>query len=506
MKKILLILILVSYSLVTRSQTVNGYIVSDTGNLTIVKVWGTHYERGFAYGFLCSAGIMSMLNDYILPQFGTNLSLARMILQQGTSCVVDSAFYDEARGLLAGLDSAGQDVSSLTFWDVIISNCLLDFMSIAGMKSGESGMGCSSLLSWGSATAGTDLDGKSVISRHLDWTPDPTLINNQVMVIHIPSEASEQPWALIGFAGQISALSGINRHTGVFQHMMSDFSGNGMLYKGYEPIWFSLRKALELKDYNNDGVNNTRDMCDILSAQSNGCSDGYIITMLASANNTSSGDIAMIAETAPAAPYLVLRGNEFPDSISADNLYAANYEIKRNNHYHFCPRYLRTTHAVNTGIAIGSQRNWEILRDSSNSSSSNIQMMQYIPDDGTLNISVHKHGKPAYRNVPVTLNMNDLFTQNTSVTPGHADNKDFDLYPNPVISNLYIKIKNISESDFSIKIYDINGSETGMVFNKKGNSGQRIFQADASHLSSGIYTCRIVSDHLSITKKFVKAE
>ncbi len=41
-------------------------------------------------------------------------------------------------------------------------------------------------MSWGDATIGTCLDGKSVISRHLDWTPDPAITENQAIVIHIP--------------------------------------------------------------------------------------------------------------------------------------------------------------------------------------------------------------------------------------------------------------------------------------------------------------------------------
>jgi len=506
MKKIFLLLLILSFSSGLKSQNINGYIVSDTGNLTIVKIWGTHYERGFAYGYLCSGKIMSMMNDYILPQFGSSLTMARQVLQQGTSLLVDSVYYHEAQGLIDGLDAAGQIIGNLNYLDVIAANCMLDFMSMAGIKFKDGGPGCSSLMSWGAATAGTDLDDKSVISRHLDWSNDVTLINNQVIVIHIPSETNEQPWAMIGFAGQISALSGVNKHMGVFQHMMSDFSGTGQLNMGYEPVWFSLRKALELNDYNNDGVNNTKDMCDILSTHTNGYADGYIITMLASANNDTSGLIAQIAEIAAAPPYIIFRGNEFPDSINTDNLYAANYEIKRNNHYHFCTRYTKTMHAVDNGTNISSQRNWEILRDSSNSGAGNIQFMQFIPDEGILNIAVHKNGKAAYRNNPVTLYLNDLFITSTLVGPGNKESMDFILYPNPVDNKLYISVPNLKSDKLIVRITDISGKEVDLTFNKISSHGQNVYQTSTDQLSGGIYTCRIISKNAAGSKNFVKVK
>ncbi|HOV10429.1 MAG TPA: T9SS type A sorting domain-containing protein [Bacteroidales bacterium] len=506
MKKAIFTLCLMFCFTGMKAQNINGYIVSDTGNLTIIKVWGSHYERGFAYGYLCPAKILSMMNDYILPIFGSNLPLARQILQQGNSLVVDSIYYDEARGLLAGIDSAGYDISAFSYLDVIAANCLLDFASIAGLKSKFTSPGCSSLMSWSAATTGTDLNGKSVISRHLDWENTSAIINNQVIVIHIPSELNEQPWAMIGFAGQISSLSGVNAHIGVFQHMMSDFSGSGQLNHYYEPIWFSLRKAIETVDYNNDGKNNTNDLCSILSAHANGYADGYIISMLASANNDSSNLIAQVAEVTPASPYITFRGSEFPDSINSDNLYCANYEIKRNNHYHFCDRYIRTMHAVGSGTGISGQRNLEILRDSSNNGIYNIQFMQFIPDEGRLKISLHKHGKPAFMNPPVSLDLNDLFSDVSFIPSGYIDKQNVMLYPNPVKEYLHLALPASGEEYVSIEINDMTGKKiSGVSVPARGNN-HNVFTMDVDHLPAGIYVCRIISFKHSTTKIFTKTK
>jgi len=58
-------------------------------------------------------------------------------------------------------------------------------------------------------TKGTDLDGKSVISHHLDWAALPVIINNFIVAFHIPSEKDEQPWVNIGFAGLMSSVSAL---------------------------------------------------------------------------------------------------------------------------------------------------------------------------------------------------------------------------------------------------------------------------------------------------------
>jgi len=62
MKKVIIILIMLIGSTVQLfAQTVNGEILSDTNNVTIVKLWGTNEERGFAYGYLLGDKIIEIL-------------------------------------------------------------------------------------------------------------------------------------------------------------------------------------------------------------------------------------------------------------------------------------------------------------------------------------------------------------------------------------------------------------------------------------------------------------
>lgn len=335
MKKNLAIIFALLVSINTYSQSVNGIIVSDSANIKLVKVWGTHYERGYAYGSLLGDDITDIMLNYLKPSFGIFYGQARNIISNTNDLKFDSIYVTEADALIDGMNNAGTNTANFDYIDILLANSFLDLANLLGSKFGQ---GCSSLMNWGDATSNTSLAGKSVISRHLDWNTDSYLTSNQVICVHIPSETDEQPWLSIGFSGQISVLSGVNKDFGAFQHMMSDFSGTCQHGQQYEPIWFTLRKALEKKDFNNDGNHNVQDVKDAILPNINGYAEGYIISALARSTELSDSLIAVVAELSPQYPMITFRNNNYADSIPGDNLYTANNQIARNDAMNFCYR------------------------------------------------------------------------------------------------------------------------------------------------------------------------
>ncbi|MBU0765233.1 MAG: T9SS type A sorting domain-containing protein [Bacteroidetes bacterium] len=488
MKKTLLIFSLTILSQTTlKAQPVNGIIYADTANITVVKVWGTHYERGYACGFLLHSGIRALYEGYLVPKFGTYLPVAKSIIQQGVHISIDQKFVDEAQGMLDGITAAGEYLAGVDYLDMLVANSYLD---LQGFTSKELGLshGCSSLLSWGGATLNTELYGRSVISRHLDWEPDTAIVNNQVIVVHFPSEPDEQPWLLIGFAGQMSVLSGLN-NAGVcaFQNMMSDFYGSPDYYMGYEPIWFSIRKGMETYDFNGDNYNDTYDIRDALAANTNGYADGYIVEALAPSIAGEDSLVAIIAELAAQDPLIVFRGNEYADSIPGDNLYAANYEIKRNDHRHYCSRYYGVIGAIGNGKGIGAEENWAIMRDHSNSSWSNIQFMQVVPEDRILRIAVHDGITAAFLLDSVEFSLDELFDMPTGTGRTNSRNiSTVTVFPHPVSDKATIAIHNVN-MPAAFTLYDINGRTADEITNIRSDR----FEFDRKGLPSGVYFFRI---------------
>jgi hypothetical protein len=497
MKKSIIILgLAVACSISLKSQ-IHGTIITDTNNIQVVKVWGTHYERGYAYGFLMGTEITQTFSNYLKPQFGSSYPVAKNIITNGQNLKIDSLFTVEAQAIIAGMDAAGTNTTAMDYADLLVANCFLDISEIMGVSPG---MGCSSLMSWGDGTAGTDLDGKSVISRHLDWSTSSYLVNNQVILIHLPSEAGEQPWLCIGFAGLFSVLSGFNQNLGVFQNMMDDFSGGSAPGKTYEPIWFTLRKSIEKSDYNSDGQNDVGDVRSALMDQNAGCADGYLISALASSTAGSDLLTALVAEVAPVPPYLTFRSNSYDDKIPGDNLYAANSQIARNNSKNYCTRYNAVTTQLATGTGISSDKSWELLRDYSHLSH-NLQFMQYAPELDLFRISPRKGTTAAYLREPVVFRISDLFSAISGIEDPHPVEPVITLYPNPVDRTLILEGLDQRGKDVIITIQDVNGKQ--VLYESITNPTTK-HELNVQSLTMGVYFIHVKFGDMARTFKVIK--
>ena len=404
-KQQFLALLFLAISVSTRAQQVNGLIYADTAGVMVVKLWGTHQQRGYALGYLTGDRVTDMIVNYIMPSFGPYYSMARNTVIQGNDLSIAPEFDTEAQAIVDGMNAAGTNTGNLDKTDVLVGNSYLDISNLLMMNQG---MNCSALMSWNDATAGTDLNGTAVITRHLDWEITPVLNRNHTIIVHFPSEPGESKWLLTGFSCMMGALSGFNPDFGAFQNVMDDYSTPAPHNQHYQPIWFTLRKALEATDYNNDGHRNVTDVRAALLDCTTGFSAGFIISALAKSNPVDSL-VAMVAEITPLAPTHTFRSSSYPDSIPGDNLYTANYQIARNNLMHFCPRYNGIRNHIGNGTMIGRDTSWNLMKNWS-TLPANLQLMQFAPEVDLFRISVSRNGLPACQNEPVSFSLTELFS------------------------------------------------------------------------------------------------
>ncbi|MFZ4549320.1 MAG: T9SS type A sorting domain-containing protein [Bacteroidales bacterium] len=474
------------------AQQVNGIIYQDTLGIKVIKVWGSHQQRGFALGSLTGLDITDMIVNYIKPQFGSAYTIARTKVIQGIDIAIPQEYKDEAQGVVDGMIASGTNPNNLDQTDILIGNCMLDLGNLLS-KSFE--QGCSTLMSWGDATTGTDLDGKSVASRHMDWTYSSILINHNVIIVHFPSEPNESKWLLAGYDGMISTLSGLNQDFGAFQQVLADFYGAGLHNKQYVPVWMAMRKALEASDYNNDGARNVQDLHTVLEESTNGFADGFIIT---SVGRTSPVDslVAMVAELTPAAPVRTYRYNNYDDNIPGDNLYASNYQIARNNVHNYDTRYNAIVANIGDGTMMSLDSNWTIMRDHSHQSN-NMQFMQYSPEMDFFRMSVWRNGQQAYKNEPMVWNLNDLFGDPTVSIKEDAANSRLRVYPNP--ANGLLKISGILPGEYHFEVYDPSAR---LLISRNSSSIEAGF--DISSLMPGVYLLRLTNKDVTFTERFIK--
>jgi len=498
MKKVTLgFLLLFLWMLPSQAQSIQGEILSDSGNLKVVRVWGTHYDRGFAYGYLCEPYIMAVWDEYVVPNYGTVLPFARAIIANPGNFSIDSIFITEAQGIIDGLGAAGADTSGLSYLDLFVVNFMTDlegFMPKAGFNTQQ----CSSLMNWGDATLNTDLAGKSVIAHHLDaLSYDSVLAHNQVMVIHLPTESNEQAWLLTGVAGQMVASQAVNvSGIAAFVNTVNNFSATAG--SGYEPMTLTLRKSLERADFNGDGLHNTNDVRAALLSNSQGYARGFVVCAIAPSSCLTDTLISMVAELAPSPPAITFRHTADVDSLIGDNLYAANEMIKRSNAQNYSSRYLQVKGAINGlygGAGIGAQDNWDIMLDYSTQSTS-LQFIQVIPEWNQFLISVSDNGLPAYHFAPQEFDLQELFSY-SSVDEFGQTTSILKLFPNPAFETLSICFDGHTGS-YPCVLTDITGRILLLIELQSGDA------VDVSALSHGLYFLHINTPSGTLCGKFLK--
>jgi hypothetical protein len=500
MKKILLLILLIALSSSASFSQIKGEIYSDTANLTVYRVWGTHYERGYAYGYLANQKIMSVWNDFVVKNYSAYLPAVRALIGDPAHFTIGQNYVNEAKGILDGLGAAGADTTGLIYLDLLMVNFFTDLSGFVPFKS-FAFQNCSSLMDWGAATVGTGLNGKTVISHHLDTDPvDSALVSNQVMVVHIPSEPGEQPWLLTGVAGQIVASQGVNK-SGLCAFLNSVNGFNAQLSKGYEPMTITLRRALETIDINGDGLTNVNDVRYAINSNVKGYANGFIVCAAAPSTAGNDSLVGIIAELAPDAPYITYRNNTDFDSVRGDNLYAANNMIKRNNAQQYCSRYNATRQAINNtynGVAIGSQDNWNIMKTYS-TQASNLQFMQVIPENGVFKISARTYITPAFNITPQVFSLYTLFSETGIGISENTNSRNLQIsvFPNPAENMLNLSaVKSFEKIKFDIIDF------TGRILLSSLFTNNT--SVDISGFSSGVYLIKLYADEYTVVKKFVK--
>ncbi len=498
MKKMLLIMMFFGAFLFTEkteAQEVKGNLTELKG-IPVLQVWGTHYERGYAYGKLMAQQIDIVLIDYFIgrimknnySQYATYLGAVQTVLD------VDQKYIDEAQGMADGFNStnfsqrfkdfSGRDLNTI---DLIFTNSIVELNSM---------FGCSSLMSWGDATKDDpELNGELVITRHLDWQKVPELYENHIVIAANPAEEDEQKWVSFGFPGLFGCLSGVNESSLVaFQHMGNKPSGS-LLGKKVEPIFFALRNALEMKDYNNDGKCNTSDLFDAVGAHTTG--GGFIVD---AAGAIAHGDSAIVIESDldNGTVSRVLGENS---NVSGTNLVATNHFRKLSPAIQ-CDRYDALQAALLQNDKMSISQSWKVLRDAAGLPN-NLQTIEVVPAQNKILLAFSSADETSYNIQAAEFLFEDFFK-----TTGVDDSKGelvFSLkaYPNPVVNSLNISLQSDKNQDMTISLCDLSGKEIATIFDGNAKNIDNL-SFDMSNLTKGMYLLQLKTQSRTQAVKIVK--
>ncbi len=442
------------------------------------------YGAGYEYGRLLGEPIADVMENYVINHtFGgaANYQYARQIFDQ--KFIYDAKYQQIAQGMIDGMEDAGVSIYSptlgedLTFKDVLIANSIPDFTAFG--KFNIHGPGCSDLMSWGDATANSELGGELVISRNLDWENNPYLINNALIIVWGNYSGNGQRIITLGFIGLIGALSGFNESgIATFQNMGNyNTSPSGT---NFYPVNLAQRDGLENWDYNNDGVCSPRDVTDAVRAHN--VSSTFIINTAASSGNDIPAEVLEIH-------------NSFGDTIRtiAHNPNYFGDNLVSTNHFRLlkpptaCYRYSRIADSLETSNQLTIQRNWQVLQAAG--VSTNLQTIQYIPYQQKLRFSFAEIGTPAYQIEPTEIIVNELFALVGIKELGSIKKHIVNISPNPCHTNTEIKFTAPINGFFSCKIFDLTGNQVFFHEDELFNSQPISLGWETGEIKSGIYFC-----------------
>ncbi len=488
MKRFQIILVLFLLALPLASQ-VNGNL-QYVGDKAILQVWGSHYERGYAQGYLLAEPALDVFDEFFYTMFifsdPTRYSYLWNYWQQHFDS--DPRLTEEAQGLMAGIAASGESLyhsglqRDLTHLDILFANTFLDLMHVRNALVDEDlSLGCASLSSWDSSTQQDSLlAGAAVITRWLDWTLYNCLIDNPLLVVHHPSEPDEHKWLSFSVPGWLGAASGISE-TGTWASLNVGNDHSVVNQSGLDPIFFDLRRGLEQADHNSDNVHNAMDVC--AAVQSGNHLTGTIVhTLSENAGQT----VSVVAETNNSGT--ALRYYDDPNS----NLPGTN--LAATNHFRLltfpvcCTRYAHIQDSLNVNPHITAKRQWTLMAGAAGQDT-NLQALQYVPSTGSILWAGASYSQPAYQNAAISLSAPVLFSfstpvQDESVPAAHTS---FTCHPNPLPANTALKL----QSSFPISncsVYNLRGQR---VFSQNLGGGRTEAKISLPALPTGLYLIKL---------------
>lgn len=230
-----------------------------------LQVWGSHYEMGYAHGFLL--GEEAMANIIRFAVGSTNLHMMTPIeYEYGILPYFRLRFYipqkyeDEAQGAYDGIVAKGVDLThpelgrDITAEDILCLNAVDDF----GI------FWCSSISGWGESTINDDtLQAGMVIARNLDFSTGQytSLGNTSVIIACSPDASDEQDFILVSMAGLFGCLSGINKQgVGLCSNYGNHPDTAYIPSHSLVPLGLSCRYAIETIDPDSNGINDIFDI------------------------------------------------------------------------------------------------------------------------------------------------------------------------------------------------------------------------------------------------------
>lgn len=499
--KLLLISIMLILSL-TLSAQVNGDL-QQLGDQMILQVWGSHYERGYAQGYLLCPQIMEVFSDLYWTMFCYSSTdfYSQLLSYYQQHFITPESMNWELIGMIEGMMASQHDIyhaglgRDLALQDLLLLNTMHDMVALGSKPASKLQFGCASLSSWGVATAADSLlVSSSVITRFLDASPNSALIANPLMIIHHPSESTEQKWLGLSFPGFINPPTVISENM-LYASMNTGSDHYAPNPDNLSPILWDMRKGVELPDFNADGTINAYDIHAAIASGNH--LSGSIIHSLHEAGGTVS---SLVTET---------RNGTTQYRSYNQNGNLPTHHLAATNHFRLisgaicCDRYANLQDSLYANPHVTAKRQWQVMSGAAGLEST-LSAIQFVPSTGYLLWAAASLSQPAYQLPALPFDVYALFDYSVANSDEHlpAAVPELSIYPNPWVAGQDMNIF-AAKAVTNLEIYNLKG-QLVLATPVATKTGEISINLQGQTLPKGIYFLKArFQDGNSTLRKFV---
>ena len=406
-----------------------------------LQVWGSHYDMGYAYGFLLAEEIMAQFNRFLIG----NTSLHMFSVSAWENVIlpywrlkfsVPTKYQNEAEGVYDGMVAKGVSLTcpaltrEITVEDILCYNATIDFVPYM----------CASISGWGESTINDDsLQGGLIICRNGDFIAGQytSVGNTSMMAAYAPNGSDEQEFVTYCPAGIIGLNAGVNQEgVGVSPNAGTHWDTAYIAPNSLIPEMFSMRNAVEIIDPDSSGTNDIFDITYSLDHST------FLFTQ----------DLHLFSpyDAFHATPTGILEINNIGDSLrlAANNNIPpqidSQYNLAVTNHHRvlyppiYCWRYQRLADSLNADFHLTTQRAINIedaVAAEYTPSSGHCTAYQIVfrpnfitehPDWPFVGVSYARRGVAAQHFPKLWYSWNELFEGNPGIEEGPSISGEFE--------------------------------------------------------------------------------
>jgi len=216
--------------------------LSEIDGVTVLHVWGTPREQGYAIGTLLGREIVS-LYDRLIEYHTWGLDAERWnrdVLSAAGRFRLAPEYLEEFEGMLRGIESQAGGPAEIPS---LGRDLQLDDLVAASYLYDDKRLGCTSFVAWGSMTA----DGRTLYGRNMDWPALPAFLEApQIVIVRAPwPDSGRRATVSVFFPLIVGVTTAMNADGIVLCNNDAYNERDPVRQSGFYPAPYSNRTALE---------------------------------------------------------------------------------------------------------------------------------------------------------------------------------------------------------------------------------------------------------------------